>query len=124
MLSESVREQVEALRELTKPRPVFDAEGNFQGHESSPCGEHRTVGEHRAWCHACTEWCYPTMPCLGCGHADELTAAVPLLLERSDLLDEAVELLREYDGTHAWERNAERFLARLSPEVPEDEERK
>jgi hypothetical protein len=39
---------------------------NFEGHKGSECGEHRTVGAHRAWCHACHEWCYPDGPCKGC----------------------------------------------------------
>lgn len=39
---------------------------NFEGHTPSECGEHRTVGPHRAWCHDCHEWCYPDSPCKGC----------------------------------------------------------
>lgn len=35
-----------------------DGEPCFQGWTGSDC-EHRTVGEHRAWCYDCTEWCYP-----------------------------------------------------------------
>lgn len=38
----------------------------FHGHDNRECGEHRTVGSHRAWCHDCSEWCYPTIPCKGC----------------------------------------------------------
>lgn len=45
---------------------VFDELGHFLGHEPRECGEHRTVGEHRAWCFADSEWCYPTEPCRGC----------------------------------------------------------
>jgi hypothetical protein len=41
-------------------------EANFEGHAQSECGEHRTVGPHRAWCFACSEWCYPSSPCKGC----------------------------------------------------------
>jgi hypothetical protein len=43
-------------------------EGNFVGYEPRECGEHRTVGPHRAWCFDCTEWCYPdpVMACKGC----------------------------------------------------------
>lgn len=40
---------------------------NFEGH-GGHCGEHRTVGPHRAWCYQCTEWCYPDGPCKGCAH--------------------------------------------------------
>jgi hypothetical protein len=39
---------------------------NFEGHNPRECGEHRTVGEHRAWCHECAEWCYPGDGCKGC----------------------------------------------------------
>ena len=38
----------------------------FVGHEGRECGEHRTVGEHRAWCFDCGEWCYPEAPCIRC----------------------------------------------------------
>lgn len=40
-------------------------EVRFEGHAGRECGEHRTTG-HRAWCHGCTEWCYPDAPCKGC----------------------------------------------------------
>lgn len=42
------------------------AEPNFEGHAERECGEHRTVGSHRAWCHDCHEWCYPSDGCRGC----------------------------------------------------------
>ena len=45
---------------------MSDPAPNFEGHEGRECGEHRTVGSHRAWCHDCTEWCYPELPCRGC----------------------------------------------------------
>jgi hypothetical protein len=38
----------------------------FDGHQPRECGEHRTVGSHRAWCFDCTEWCYPGEGCKGC----------------------------------------------------------
>ena len=40
----------------------------FTGHQPRECGEHRTVGPHRAWCFDCGEWCYPDgeMACKGC----------------------------------------------------------
>lgn len=41
-------------------------EKNFEGYEERRCGEHRTVGPHRAWCFNDTEWCYPQSPCRGC----------------------------------------------------------
>lgn len=50
-----------------------DARPYFHGH-GGECGEHRTVGTHRAWCYQCTEWCYPDHQddesfesrCMGC----------------------------------------------------------
>jgi len=44
----------------------FDESGHFVGHEPRGCGEHRTVGEHRAWCGEDSAWCYPRDPCDGC----------------------------------------------------------
>lgn len=40
----------------------------FEGHLPRLCGEHRTVGPHRAWCFDCHEWCYPAWwwGCAGC----------------------------------------------------------
>ncbi len=52
--------------------------GNFLGHEPRECGEHRTVGPHRAWCFDCSEWCYPGGPCVRCLG---LTSALEGLLE-------------------------------------------
>lgn len=46
--------------------PCFTPEGHFIGHDPRVCGEHRTVGNHRAWCLDCQEWCYPSSPCLRC----------------------------------------------------------
>lgn len=42
---------------------------NFVGWLGRDCGEHRTVGDHRAWCHGCSMWCYPSdldNACHGC----------------------------------------------------------
>lgn len=50
-------------------RPIgahFDGKGNFEGYQPRSCGEHRTVGSHRAWCFDCSEWCYPGDPCVRC----------------------------------------------------------
>jgi hypothetical protein len=41
-------------------------ETNFEGHTPRVCGEHRTVGSHRAWCFDDGSWCYPDDPCAGC----------------------------------------------------------
>lgn len=47
--------------------PIFEPmSGHFYGFEPRECGEHRTVGSHRAWCFDCSEWCYPRIPCKGC----------------------------------------------------------
>jgi len=45
---------------------VRDARGYFEGFDPRECGEHRTVGTYRAWCHDCAEWCYPSSPCVRC----------------------------------------------------------
>ena len=37
----------------------------FEGLPGRECGEHRTLGA-RAWCHTCSEYCYPESPCRGC----------------------------------------------------------
>lgn len=56
----------------------MEADPNFEGFPGSDCGEHRTVGPHRAWCYACTTWCYPDVPCPGC-HVPILEAEVERL---------------------------------------------
>lgn len=55
---------------------------NFEGHEQRECGEHRTVGPHRAWCFDCNEWCYPEAGCKGC--------ELPVLRETAERLQQAV----------------------------------
>jgi len=65
----------------------------WTGVEPRECGEHRTVGSHRAWCFDCSEWCYsrtPEMHCRGC--------ELPGLRQRL----EALEADRE-----GWERTAQ-----------------
>lgn len=61
---------------------------NFEGHQPRDCGEHRTVGAHRAWCHDCSEWCYPRidMACKGCEIVQlrERLAAVELWMEHAE----------------------------------------
>jgi hypothetical protein len=49
----------------------------FEGWNPRECGEHRTVGAHRAWCYDCTTWCYPAeeSACPGC-RVPALEAAV------------------------------------------------
>jgi hypothetical protein len=43
---------------------------NWEGRQPRRCGEHRTVGAHRAWCHDCNGWCYPHDGglCRGCAN--------------------------------------------------------
>lgn len=53
----------------------------FVGYRPRECGEHRTVGGHRAWCFDCAEWCYSSgieMGCRGCqaSNRHELLTAV------------------------------------------------
>jgi hypothetical protein len=54
---------------------------HFHGLPGRECGEHRTLGG-RAWCHDCTEYCYPEGPCRGCelpglrAALDKITAAL------------------------------------------------
>lgn len=64
-----------------------EAQTKFEGHEGRECGEHRTLGG-RAWCYACSTYCYPNDPCPGC----ELPQ-----------LREALEVIRD----HAHSRPAE-----------------
>jgi hypothetical protein len=53
--------------------------GFFYGHANRECGEHRTVGAHRAWCYDCQEWCYPSSDgsCRGCTTAAVSNTGVP-----------------------------------------------
>ncbi len=60
-------------------RALHDDEGRFLGHEPRECGEHRTVGPHRAWCFDCSEWCYPSTPCVRCEIVDLRAAAAVTL---------------------------------------------
>jgi hypothetical protein len=66
---------------------------NWEGRPGRTCGDHRTVGEHRALC-ADHGWCYPNDPCSGCqtvmgwSEVDALKAtAVALEQENADLAD-------------------------------------
>jgi hypothetical protein len=54
---------------------------SFYGRATRRCGEHRTVGPHRAWCLDCAEWCSPAISCGGCSKEvliyDELDKYLP-----------------------------------------------
>jgi hypothetical protein len=54
---------------------------NFEGHTPRECGEHRTVGPHRAWCYDCGEWCYPD-PEMACARCE--LAALRVQIARSE----------------------------------------
>lgn len=57
---------------------------NFEGHAGRECGEHRTTGS-RAWCHNCSEWCYPDSPCKGCELPQLRATVATLTAERDEL---------------------------------------
>lgn len=38
----------------------------FEGLVERDCGDHRGLGETRAWCVLCHEYCYEDNPCRGC----------------------------------------------------------
>ena len=71
---------------------MSDPKALFEGHDGRECGEHRTVGSHRAWCHDCTEWCYPEIPCRGC-KIPQLELA---LTEANELLEQTIEVLEGF----------------------------
>jgi hypothetical protein len=85
---------------------------NFEGHDGRECGEHRTTGQ-RAWCHSCTEWCYPDGPCKGC-ELPQLHAEVERLRGRTHeiqaqemtkraKLDSAIaEMRSRWDAARQW----------------------
>jgi hypothetical protein len=78
------------------PKEMFEESAEhgplFVGYDMRDCGEHRTVGAHRAWCYDCSEWCYPgedgSDACRGC--ALQILAARPSAA--SVLRDAAAEL--------------------------------
>ena len=59
-------------------------EALFEGYEPRECGEHRTVGTHRAWCFECNEWCYSggDGACKGCRPARLPPGMTPEKLEK------------------------------------------
>jgi hypothetical protein len=68
----------------------------FEGHQPRECGEHRTVGPHRAWCFDCGEWCYPDedMACKGC--------RIPMLEAKLDANPEYQSALRDAES-ESWD---------------------
>lgn len=89
-------------------------EPNFEGHEHRECGEHRTVGPHRAWCYDCEEWCYPSWPCVRCqlpSIKNHLAIADQLLWRAWIVLanvtagkGEESERREWYEAVHQWRR--------------------
>ena len=69
-----------------------DAAEYFQGHPGRECGDHRTVGGHRAWCYDCGEWCYPQIPCVRC-EVPRLRAEIATL--RAGLASPSEEVVAE-----------------------------
>jgi hypothetical protein len=77
---------------------VYDELGNFQGRQPRSCGEHRTVGPHRAWCFGDREWCYPDEPCRGCQRhlTDEELIALLIRVRDGELtVEDAVRKILE-----------------------------
>jgi hypothetical protein len=68
-------------------------EVRFAGLDGRECGEHRTTGR-RAWCHDCTEWCYPDAPCKGC-ELPQLRARVAELVTENAAQRRAIDQLRD-----------------------------
>ena len=99
---------------MPKPMPderpiadtVRDEHGCFVGHPGRDCGEHRTTGD-RAWCFDCSEWCYPSMPCVRCeapvlrrvaaNLAEALRSAMHLTSEGYPSYGRMLEALAAYD---------------------------
>jgi hypothetical protein len=46
--------------------PAREQGAMFAGWSPRDCGDHRTVGDHRAWCFDCGEWCYSYTLEAGC----------------------------------------------------------
>lgn len=76
---------------------VLDDRGHFEGWQPRECGEHRTVGTHRAWCYDCHEWCYShdiSMACVRC----ERPVMEKLLDDMADVLNGMVMGVKSATG--------------------------
>jgi hypothetical protein len=84
--------------------PPDDTAKAFEGHDRRECGEHRTVGPHRAWCLDCRMWCYPRDPCVGCKPSlpDDTTEG---LRERMAKIRENDKLVHRLHGS-GWDDHA------------------
>ena len=99
---------VDGYDDMDMAELALSKEPNFDGHQPRECGEHRTVGSHRAWCYACTEWCYPRIAaaCRGCQMPviekllDDMAAALTLFPETMTQQERAVmDRYREFKGS-------------------------
>lgn len=67
----------------------------WEGIEGRDCGDHRTVGEHRAWCYDCGEWCYSGVArCRGCA-APTVRSLLAAARKHASALNEVLERLTE-----------------------------
>lgn len=84
-----------------------DPKTYFEGHTPRECGEHRTLGSHRAWCYDCREYCYPRIAaaCNGCRNP----VIESLLDDLAALLDDLAAVLTDNfnveKGTFIWEED-------------------
>jgi hypothetical protein len=77
------------------------AAADFEGHPDRECGEHRTVGAHRAWCYDCSEWCYPSTGCKGCELPALRKQVAELQAQDERNLAEMAFMGRELEGVRA-----------------------
>jgi len=73
------------------PQGADDETPAWAGVADRECGEHRPT-TWRAWCFACSEWCYENAPCRGC-ELPSLRAEVERLRGLSDSRDDQAAAL-------------------------------
>lgn len=95
---EMVRELIDLPWSHAEDCPEFGP--RFEGHLNRDCGDHRTTG-FRAWCHDCSEWCYPSLPCARCERPmliarllEQLMAAESMVMSLRNSLEQAGHLPR------------------------------
>jgi hypothetical protein len=93
---------------------------DWTGHPGRNCGEHRTVGPHRAWCHDCREWCYPDVPCAHCELPLLRTALAAVLLRSGQAPRIEADWVEQARGLYVTVRRAAGGLMfTLTEQVPE-----
>lgn len=105
---------------MTTP-DIRDDEGRYHG-KTGTTSEHRTVGDHRAWCLNCHEWCYPDAPCGEPRCCTTLTTSPPTILAGPAAEDTATRwlsnMIAEYHNgdwkTWDWRTKAQDLLATLT----------